>query len=123
MRKPYSGNWVKSTMAKVVFSPEAKNDLVEIGDYVAFQLRNKFAAKSLMERIRQATMSLAQFPDSGTPIYFAGPSIAYRYLLCGNYLIFYHQTEKIVYIDRVLYGRRDYLSILFGNEFPEDEEL
>ncbi len=123
MRKPYSGNWVKGTMAEVVFSSEAKNDLVEIGDYIAFRLRNKSAAGKLMRRFQKAASSLAQFPESGTPIHFTGPSIAYRYLICGNYLIFYHQTEKIVCIDRILYGRRDYLSILFGNELTEDEEL
>lgn len=110
-------------MAKIVFSPEAKNDLIEVGDYIAFQLRNKSAARDLMRRFRKTASSLAQFPESGTPIHFAGPSIAYRYLICGNYLIFYHQTEKIVHIDRILYGRRDYMSILFGNELNEDEEL
>jgi plasmid stabilization system protein ParE len=51
-----------------------------------------------------------------------GPSLSsitevesdYRFLVCGNYLTFYRVKGKDVYIDRILYGRRDYLRILFG---------
>ena len=35
-------------------------------------------------------------------------------------MIFYRVTGKDVFIDRVLYGRRDYLRILFG-DIAEDE--
>lgn len=110
-------------MAKIVFSPEAKNDLLEIGDYITFRLRNRSAATKLVARIREMIMQLNQFPETGTPIGFSGPSIAYRYLVCGNYLIFYHLTNDSVLIDRILYGRRDYLSVLFDKELAEDEEL
>lgn len=37
-------------------------------------------------------------------------------------MIFYHISGETVWIDRILYGRRDYLAILFGNEFPVDAE-
>ena len=109
-------------MTKIVFSPEARKDLVEIGDYIAIQLRNKSAARKLMIRIQETVSTLSQFPESGTPIRFSSPNIAYRYLVCGSYLIFYHLAEHTVQIDRVLYGRMDYLSILFGNELEEDTE-
>lgn len=39
----------------------------------------------------------------------------YRFLVSGNYLIFYRAYEKEVYIDRILYARRDYMRILFGD--------
>lgn len=107
-------------MAKIVISPEARQDLVDTGDYIALKLRNKSAARSLLGRIQNAVMSLAQFPESGTLFSFSGPNYVYRYLICGNYMIFYHITENTVYIDRILYGRRDYLSILFGEELRED---
>lgn len=108
-------------MDRILFSPQAKSDLVEIGDYIAFQLRNKPAAKGVITRIREQIFSLVQFPESGTPIQFSGSNFVYRYVVCGNYMIFYHLTENAVYIDRILYGRRDYLSILFGNEFVLDD--
>ena len=109
-------------MAKIVFSPEARKDLMEIGDYIVFKLRNRSAAQQLMARIQEMFLSLGQFPESGTPVSFSTPSIVYRYLICGSYMIFYHLTENRVQIDRVLYGRRDYLSVLFGDQFTEDAE-
>lgn len=109
-------------MAKIVFSPEARKDLIEIGDYIALKLRNRSAAQQLMARIQEMVLSLGQFPKSGTPVSFSAPSIVYRYLICGSYMIFYHLTENRVQIDRVLYGRRDYLSVLFGDQFTEDTE-
>jgi prevent-host-death family protein len=39
----------------------------------------------------------------------------YRFLVCGSYLAFYHTLAKKVYIDRILYGKRDYIKILFGD--------
>ena len=39
----------------------------------------------------------------------------YRFLVSGNYLAFYRAYGNTVYVDRILYGRRDYLRILFGD--------
>lgn len=107
-------------MADIVFSPEARRDLLEIGDYIAFKLRNKSAARNLMGRIQKTVLVLREFPETGTPLQYAGPHILYRYLICGNYMIFYHLSEDNACIDRILYGRRDYLSILFGDELRDE---
>jgi plasmid stabilization system protein ParE len=40
----------------------------------------------------------------------------YRYLVCGNYLIFYKIEGDAVSVYRVLNGSRDYLPILFTDE-------
>lgn len=45
-------------MTKVVFSPEARKDLLEIGDYVAFKLHNKAAARNLIGKIRTTVLTL-----------------------------------------------------------------
>lgn len=109
-------------MTDVQISAEARQDLTEIGDYIAFKLCNKVAARRLLTRIQKAVMSLARFPKSGTPLNFITPNCIYRYIICGNYMIFYHISEDSVYVDRILYGRRDYLSILFREEFTEDTD-
>ena len=51
-----------------------------------------------------------------------GSPAAYRYLVCGSYMVFYHIHIEEVMVDRILYGRRDYLSILFGEELTEESE-
>lgn len=103
-------------MAKIVFSMAARQDLADIGDYIAYKLRNKTAAKNLLDRIRTVVMSLEKFPESGSRLDLPNPNNAYRYLVCGNYMIFYHVSDDVVFVDRILYGRRDYLAILFGDE-------
>ena len=40
--------------------------------------------------------------------------------MTDSYLTFYRVYGSDVYVDRVLYGRRDYLRILFGD--TQDEE-
>lgn len=45
----------------------------------------------------------------------------YRFLTSGNYMVFYRVDWQDVYIDRVLYGRRDYLRILFP-DLPQNNE-
>ena len=40
--------------------------------------------------------------------------------LIRRYLIFYHTDRTAVMVDRVLYGRRDYLALLFGDKLEED---
>lgn len=109
-------------MANIRFSPAARQDLLETSDYIASKLRNKRAAAALMKRLQAEVASLTQFPESDTPLSFPGISIVYRYLVCGNYLIFYHLSEDTAHIDRILYGRRDYLSILFSEELSEEAD-
>ncbi|MDA8334717.1 MAG: hypothetical protein M0Z41_06970 [Peptococcaceae bacterium] len=44
----------------------------------------------------------------------------YRFLVCGVYLVFYKFEGEFVSVYRVLSGRRDYLSVLFGEEPYKD---
>ena len=46
----------------------------------------------------------------------------YRFLTSENYMVFYRVNGQDVYIDRVLYGRRDYLRILFPDLLQNDNE-
>jgi plasmid stabilization system protein ParE len=67
-------------------------------------------------------LPLRDFPEMGAPLLVSGKqSVPYRYLVCGQYLIFYHLEEERVLVDRVLYGRRNYMALLFGNHL-EDEQ-
>ena len=48
----------------------------------------------------------------------------FRYLVSGNYIVFYRVDDEYVSIYRILYAGRDYLRILFPNEIDlsyEDE--
>ena len=107
-------------MTKVKLSAAAKADLQETRRYISTVLSNPSASKQTLKRIATQLHTLEQFPEAGTPILLPGSPVAYRYLVCGSYMAFYHVHNGEVLVERILYGRRDYLSILFGEELCDD---
>ena len=102
-------------------SPEEQDDLSEIKAYIAEDLENPQAALSTVTKITKTIRMLQEHALIGVPLSaIADVNSDYRYLISGSYMIFYRVTGKDVFIDRVLYGRRDYLRILFG-DIAEDE--
>lgn len=103
-------------MNNIHFSEDAQHDLLEIKSYIAGELDNSASAVSTIRKIIADIRALKNFAMLGTQL----SSVAavpgnYRFLVTGNYLTFYHVSGTEVYIDRILYGRRDYLSCLFGD--------
>ena len=102
-------------MAEIKFSPEAINDLKQIKTYIAEELCNKQAAKTTISKIMKQIRILEKFPEAGAPLEsIVGFSTNYRFLVCGKYIAFYRVEGRTVFILRLLYGRRDFMRILFG---------
>ncbi len=67
----------------------------------------------MINRIMDAVDPLKNFAEMGTPLSsIADVGTDYRFLVSGNYMVFYRVQGSDVYIDRVLYGRSDYMSVL-----------
>lgn len=107
---------------KVSLSQSARLDLLEIKEYISKELENPIAAKSTLRKIMDQVRTLRSQPLAGTPVPSADMDGEFRYLTSGNYMIFYHVRSTEVYIDRVLYGRRDYLRVLFEDAW-EDQDV
>lgn len=107
-------------MYKLRYSPYAVNDLDEIYDYIQDELQNPVAAQRVVSNILDAVEKLRNFPKMGSPLSsVTGIESDYRHLVCGSYIALYRIDDANVFIDRVLYGRRDYMRILFG-KLPEE---
>lgn len=107
-------------MVEIKFSPEAIADLQQTKAYIAEELCNEQAAVSTVAKITKRIRMLADFPESGAPLSSViDIETDYRFLVCGNYTAFYRFENNIVFIVRVLYGRRNYIQILFGE--PQDD--
>ena len=109
-------------MAKLHISPEARDDLRGIKEYITTELVSPIAAVNTVSNISKAIRGLADFPARGVPL----SSIVelpndYRFLVCGNYMVFYRHEGDDIYVARVLYGRRDYMKILFGDTTDGNE--
>ena len=99
---------------KIHYSPESRRDLDDIWDYIVSELQNSSAAERVINRIIDAVDPLKNFAEMGSPLSsIADVGTDYRFLVSGNYMVFYRVQGNDIYIDRVLYGRRDYLRILF----------
>ena len=93
----------------------------DIWDYIVSELQTRSAAEHVTNRIMDAVDQLKSFAEMGTLLSsIADVSSEYRYLVSGNYMVFYRVQGNDVYIDRVLYGRSDYMSVLFKDLLREE---
>ena len=95
----------------------AVKDMEATRDYIAGRLKNPKAAKKLMEALLKAISLLADNPYMGAALaekFEIDTDV--RYFVVSKQLIFYHvdNVNGVVEILRVLDGRTDYLSVLFG---------
>lgn len=94
---------------------KAEADLDNILSYMAAQLSNPQAAAAFLEKLQDAISEACSFPESGSPVdnEFL-PCKTIRKKRIGNYILYYFSDEKaeIIYILRILYGRRNLDEIL-----------
>lgn len=96
---------------KVKIYPTAKQDLLEIIDYLNTLSRE--AALRYYDLLTEEIASLSTMPERyPRPKDLALAAKDYRYLAVKNYLVFYVVSGDTVQIRRILYGRRDYLALL-----------
>ena len=105
---------------KIHYAVEARRDLDDIWDYIVTDLCNASAAERVVNDILDVVEQLENFSEMGALLAsIANVDSDYRFLVSGNYLISYRVSGMDVYVDRILYGRRDYLRILFGDTHAE----
>ena len=101
-------------MFKIKFSPDAHQDIHEIQDYITNEYGSVELARKTTEKIAKRIRQLELFPESGAPLSaIIRWATDFRYLVCDQYMIFYTIEGKRVQIERIIYGRRNYYSILF----------
>jgi toxin ParE1/3/4 len=92
----------------VVFSPEARDDLFELYDYIAGQGAPN-AAIGYVQRLEARCLDLADFPEQGRRRDDIRPGLR----LLGferRTMIAFHVTPSEVVIDRILHGGRHVLT-------------
>lgn len=96
---------------KVKIYPAAKQDLLDIVDHL--NTLSPDAALRYYDLLTEEIAGLSYMPERcPRPKDLALAAKGYRCLLVKNYLVFYVVDRDTVQIRRVLYGRRDYSSLL-----------
>ena len=106
----------------LAISPAVYDDLVEIRTYISETLSNPEAAQSIVSDLLGAIQSLSELPLRGTLLKTVVPlPVAYRFIPCHKYLIFYRLTEEdTVFVSRVLLRNRNHWRLLLQDDFPSD---
>ena len=101
---------------KIRYKRAALRDIQQKQEYITSVLKNKPAAEKLTVSILRAVSLLADNPRMGIPL--SGKfdvDSDLRFLIVSKQLVFYRiEDETLVSVVRVLDGRQDYMSILFG---------
>lgn len=102
----------------IEYSPEAVTDLQGIEEYISVELENPQSAEKIVDDIIDKIDNLSELPEIGSPLSSrVDVKTDYRYLVCGNYNVFYRVEYDTVKIIRVLNARRNFMTILFGMDF------
>jgi toxin ParE1/3/4 len=100
---------------KVDVSTPAESDLNDIVRYISAQLTSPVSAYHLMEIFEEAMMSLSDLPQRFPLIEDELLSLlGYRKISVKNYVVFFcvDEINKVVNVERILYGRRDWFRFL-----------
>ena len=99
-------------MARVLTTPQAELDLVELWSYVAENSID--GADRLLNTIHETCQRLAEFPEMGRE---RNELVVYlRSFAVGKYVIFYQSIEDGCEVLRVLHGARDIQSVFNVSE-------
>ncbi|MBI1208641.1 MAG: type II toxin-antitoxin system RelE/ParE family toxin [Azospirillum sp.] len=97
----------------VVWSPEARADLVDIRNYIAAENRERVV--SFVMEITEAGEAISDMPRAFPLV----PRLEHRGIrqrIYRQYLIFYRLEDQDVHILHVAHGARDYIKALFMEE-------
>lgn len=90
-------------MIKLAYTPQSRNDLTDIGLYIARD--NPARAISFVQELRTQCRKIVQSPHS----YRSRPELGKGIRSCayGNYVIFFKIDDAVLRIIRVLHGAMD----------------
>lgn len=102
---------------KVVITETAKNDLIEIGEFI--RIHNARRAASFIDELLNRCDGLGDMPNL-CPLVPRYEHHKIRRCVYRNYLIFYRVKNEIVQVIHILQGARDYDRLLFDIIMTED---
>ena len=105
-------------VCEIIFTAKAKQNLNDVAIEVYELSKDKPTAVRFVNRLRGAVDRLKNFPLSGKlPVDRTLLSFGYRYLIEGDYLIFYVYDDEShkAYIHYIVNGKTDYIRAIIGN--------
>ena len=96
----------------VKYSRKAISDLERIKEEVFQACQDEDTTDRYLTELVTKINEKKAFPESGSPLIFMGIFTGYRFVIYKAYIAFYSIENNMVLVDRILFGKSNYLSIL-----------
>ena len=96
----------------IKFSPCSLHDLEKVFSEILNISMNNNTAVNYINGIIDKIKEKEDFPESGTPFYIDNVFTGYRYVIFKSYIVFYKVRSEEILVDRILYLKSDYITLL-----------
>lgn len=101
-------------MYKIQLSPLAKDDLLNLKKYLAYEFDENIAIE-MMKKVTVSFRSLEEFPLLGRPLSnLINIPTEYMYCLADKNYVFYRIEGRSIKVIRILSTRQDFIQLLFN---------
>jgi toxin ParE1/3/4 len=98
-------------MPRLEISPQAEQDLIEIGVYIAHRSGSRGTAQRFLQKVEALCERLAHNPGMGQ-LRTEFSTGQFRSFSIGYYVIYFQPTKEGIRIARILHGARDHDALL-----------
>ena len=100
---------------KVEYAKAAIRDLNRVWSEVLEASKSYDLTTRHIDDLMDKVESKADYPQSGSPLYYEDRFTGYYFVVFKSYIAFYRLENNVMLVDRVLYGKSDYMKYLHIN--------
>jgi len=97
---------------QVEYSKAAIRDLDRVWAEVYKASKDIEITERYIEELLDKVEKKSDYPKSGAPLYYENTFTGYYFIVFKAYLAFYRLEKETMLVDRVLFGKSDYMRIL-----------
>ena len=98
---------------RIEYYQAAIRDLDRVWNEVYEASKEADIATRYVDGLMDCVAEKRAFPKSGAPLYYENGFTGYYYVVFKAYMAFYRIVEERILVDRVVFGRSDYMRIIF----------
>ena len=99
--------------SRIEYSQAAIRDLDRVWNEVYEASKEADIATRYVDGLMDCVAEKRAFPKSGAPLYYENGFTGYYDVVFKAYMAFYRIVEERILVDRVVFGRSDYMRIIF----------
>lgn len=97
---------------EIKYSKVAIRDLDRVWSEVLEVSKSYDITTKYIDDLMDKVAAKADHPKSGAPLYYEDSFTGYYFVAFKSYIVFYRLKDNVMLVDRVLYGKSDYMRCL-----------